>query len=530
MEEGPDVSRNASRRGSFTSNITEPVSIPADRTLTPREGSSVRGASSLRDGDDEKFLTQSVDLLSGSAPSVRSSNFQIKGNVIQPASEKTMGDTVRAENKDSSLSQTDAKNKMDTWMESQNSLSFMNNPLVKGGFVTLEELMSETSDLGKLLRRSVEGVDKMKMALSEQENLDYDQSSKESSQPKASGDRKRRDSVMSAGSDTDIVVSGSDIERISGKVSMKYMGTIPDSVNYTDFMKQLASDSKTKSLMYTVVTSPEAVSQLKKLSDSGQGTGSLSSQSIPKPDGGEKRLPDDVKDPGYKSDGSVKSTTTGTLTVNDLDFESQSVKSTYSLGERIKRMCEGQNPDKPQTPRSVSEGDKTYMGDSDKGSTKIESSNAPPQSPSRKMLQSELNRQENVKNNKMQTTGLPHDLSPSQSSPTRKKLKTKKERDQKSRRKQKEEFILESSSDTNSVEDEPLLSSLKSKMILRQPPLPEEDMVATGSEDQKKSKTVDQSDHLGKKSLLDEVQLETETPSDSCDDKNKGPMKEDGQK
>ena len=507
--------------------------MTADRTLTPRGDGSVRDETSLRDGDDGKFLTQSVDLLSGSAPSARSSNLKWDKNDSEPVSDKHLRGTVAGEQmKGGIVNQSDAKNRSDSKMELQNSFSFINSPLDKAEFVTLEDLMNQTSDIGKLLQRSLE-TEKTKLESgteklgSLQDPKDNSQSKLMNDQIRTAGERERRDSLMSTGSD-DIVASGSDIEKLSGKVSMKYMGTIPDNVNYTEFMKQIASDSKTKSVMYTVVTSPEAFSQLKKFSDSGLGTGSLSSQGLSNANVADKVMSIEGKDTGYKSEGSIKSTTTGTLTTGDIDFESQSVKSTYSLGEQIKRMCEGQNPDTPETPKSVAEGDKAFTNESDKRLSKIDTDNAPPQSPSRKMLQTEFTRQENLKSSKMQTTGLPLDLSHGETSPTRKKLKTKKERDRKSRRKQKEEFILESSSDTNSVEEEQA-SSLKSKMILRQPSLPEEDILVTGSEDGKKSKTADQSDQM-KKSLLDEVQLETETQSDSGDDRKKGQTQEDGQR
>ena len=481
-------------------------------------------------------MSQSVDILSGSAPSMRSVNSnQIRDR--EPVTDQTARDTVKGgQTKDVDWAKTGAKNRIASQSDTSKSFSFINTPIEKEGFVTLDELMSGNSDIGKLLQRSLESGDKNTLPSVDSEKLDASGVSKDkilsesrTDISKSVSERERRDSVMSAGSD-DIVMSGSDIEKRSGKVSMKFMGTIPDSVNYTDFMKQLAFDSKSKSVMYTVVTSPEAVSQLKKFSDSGIGTGSLSSQGLPKPNVGDKGLTNEVKDAGYRSEGSLKSNTTGTLTVNDADFESQSVKSTYSLGEQIKRFCEGQNPDpETVTPRSVTEGDRT-LGDKSKEDDLSKGGRpcTPPQSPSRKMLQTEFVRHEDSKSNKMHTAGLTHD-SHNDSSPTRKKLKTKKERDRKSKRKQKEEFILESSSDNNSVEDEPL-TSLKSKMGLRQPSLPEEDLLVTGSEDQQKSKTGDQSEQTVKKSLLDEVQLETETPSDSCDDRNKGQIQDDLQR
>ena len=503
--------------------------MTADRTLTPRG----EDETSLKEGDDGRFLTQSVDLLSGSAPSVRSSNLKLDIRATEQISDKHLRDIGSGEKmKDGVVNQTGIENKSDSKMESQNSFSFINSPLDNAGFVTLESLMNQTSDIGKLLQRSLE-AEKTKFD-SGKETLGSLQGARDSSQPKLGndqnrpgGERERRDSFMSTGSE-DIVVSGSDIEKLSGKVSMKYMGTIPDNVNYTEFMKQIASDSKTKSVMYTVVTSPEAVSQLQKFSDSGLGTGSLTSQGLSSQ--GDKGLATEGKGTGNNSEGSGKSNTTGTLTIGDMDFESQSVKSTYSLGEQIKRMCVGQNPDTPEPPKSVQEGDKAFTNESDKGLSKTDTNIAPPQSPSRKMLQSEFTRQEQLKSSKLQTTGLPHELSPGETSPTRKKLKSKKERDRKSRRKQKEEFILESSSDTNSVEEESL-PSLKSQMILRQPSVPEEELlVITGSEDGKKTKASDESDQMVKKSLLDEVQLETETQSDSCEDRTKGQSKEGGQR
>ena len=511
MEGEQNGSRNGSRRGSFTSNITEPVSITAD--MTPRQENTTRSS------DDGKLLTQSVELLSGSAASIRT---LCSENIDNLGDQNTETGT---KDKDPVLTSTDNTKRL-----SQNSFSFINTPLEKSGFVTLDELMSGNSDIGKLLQRSLESD--YKLPSCEIENSGIGLSAKDSSPTKVINDvntgrtrveRERRDSMMSAGSD-DILMSGSDMEKRSGKVSMKYMGTIPDGVNYTDFMKQLASDGKTKPVMYTVVTSPDAVSQLKKLSDSGLGTGSVSSQSVPQSSIGEK-LTSEAKEVGYRSEGSLKSNTTGTLTINDADFESQSVKSTYSLGEQIKRMCEGQNPEtdnqKQLSPRLVSNEDR-ILEDMSKTGASVSNSrvNDGAQSPSRRMLQSEIHRHDTDKSSKMQTTGVTHDLPPNDLSPTRKKLKTKKERDRTSRRKQKEEFILESSSDTNSVDDEPL--SLYLQMGLKQPSLPEEDLVATGSEDQNKGVTVDQSNQKVKRSLLDEVQLETETPSDSCEDRNKG--------
>ena len=474
-------------------------------------------------------MTQSVELLSGSAASVRTLQSDHVENRAGPVYDQVLRNTMKEmKEKDPVRTGIDTRASQ---LGTQTSFSFINTPLDKGGFVTLEELMNGNSDIGKLLQRSLECGDKLPVTEVEKSGAqtlskDNDQLKPVNDFGRPVGERERRDSLMSAGSD-DIVMSGSDIEKRSGKVSMKFMGTIPDGVKYSDFMKQLASDSKTKPVMYTVVTSPVAVSQLKKFSDSGLGTGSLSSQSVPQSTD-EKHLTSEVKDAGYRSEGS---NTTGTLTINELDFESQSVKSTYSLGEQIKRMCEGQNPENDnlqlQTPRSISEGEKTLEDDS-KGGASVSNVGEikAPQSPSRKMLQSEFNRHETSKGNKMLASGVTHDLPLTDSSPTRKKLKTKKERDRKSRRKQKEEFILESSSDTNSVEDEPH-SSLKLKMGLRQPSVPEEDLVATGSEDQK---TGDQSDPKVKKSLLDEVQLETETPSDSCEDRNKGQSQEDFQR
>ena len=464
---------------------------------------------------------------------MRSSNLKLDTRATEQISDKHLGDKdSREKMKDGGVNESKAENESNSKMESRNSFSFINSPLDNAGFVTLESLMNQTSDIGKLLQRSLE-AEKTKLDCGKDTAL---QDTRDGSQPKIGndqnrlvGERERRDSFMSTGSD-DIVVSGSDIEKLSGKVSMKYMGTIPDNVNYTEFMKQIASDSKSKSVMYTVVTSPEAVSQLQKFSDSGLGTGSLTSQGLSSQ--GDKGLPVEGKDQGNNSEGSGN--TTGTLTIGDMDFESQSVKSTYSLGEQIKRMCAGQNPDTPEPPKSNIGQNKAFTNDSDKGLFKTDANIVPPQSPSRKMLQSEITRQENLKSNKLQTTGLTHELSPGEMSPTRKRLKSKKERDRKSRRKQKEEFILESSSDTNSVEEESL-PSLKSQMILRQPSVPEEDLlVITGSEDGKKTKektkTGEESDQLVKKSLLDEVQLETETQSDSCEDRTKGQSKELDQK
>lgn len=456
----PDSDTNQQRRGSLTSNLSEPLSVPAENA--PKTESEV--------------FSRSVDVLSGSSETLIS--VLLKTNADKQNEQKP----------------TDAQETIN----STNSISMLHKPFDKVGFVTLDALMRGDGDIGRMLNRSIESIEKGIIptgASPLQKQSSNDSQSRGSS---GAGQRERRDSTFS-------LDTGSDSEKKS--VSMKYMGTLPEGTNYESFVKQVSQENKNKSLMFTF-SSPEAMSRLRAPPDAG-------STPVLKPSDGCVGV-----EPGYKSDGSSQTNSTRTLT-HMSDMESQSVISTYSLGEQIKRLCDGHKSDETmdiETPRTAPDdnvghtAEATGISENSDSVVKFDG-----------MLLSDI-RNSPVKDCYIKLEQLdthvnrssPKTVTLDNCSPIRKRLKSKKERDQKSRRKQKESFIL--LSDTNSSGEN------ESKSVIKVECLPsrlsakcEEDLVLTGSEDRTPRPSETQE---AKRSLLDEVQLETETPSDSCEDRS----------
>lgn len=481
----PDDDRTCQRRGSVNSNVSGTVSA---------EEARIRNSGAL--------FSKSLDVLSGSTETITSSQGGFK-------------DTAADLSKTSSeFQQSQGVSEARESMNSSNSISFLNKPLDKVGFVTLENLMKGDNDIGKLLNKSLESIEKgtipegasplLKQASNES------QLSRQSGDKQAGGVRERRDSSFSISSD-----GGSDSER--RKVSMKYMGTLPEGINYESFVKQMSAENKNKSLMFTFFSSPEVNSQLKRTPDAGLKTPPI-----------QKILDSPIAEAGYKSD------TNSNRTLTDLnEIESQSAVSTFSLGEHIKRICDGQSQISDQrldiqtprtgtdtvddaTPRPSNEKEK-LESDIKVGGVCLANHRESPVKDCSVILKDCVANQKgeglSSTNNVNKRETSPKTISHDAGSPGRKRLKSKKERDQMSRRKQKESFILPS--DTNSEGENGSTSSvqktrLSPKLTIRS----EEEIVLSGSEDITPRPVLDMD---RKKSLLDEVQLET--PSDSCEDK-----------
>ncbi|WAR19246.1 ZN106-like protein [Mya arenaria] len=453
----PDSDVQAQRRGSFTSNVSEPNSAgDLDARITTENPAS-------------PLFSKSLDVLTGSTETITSS----KSKGFEFSSSETS--TPRASNEQKP--KEDPHND-EVWtndaLNSNNTVSFINTPLEKVGFVTLEALMKGSE--------------------------------------------------------------GSDSEK--RKVSMKYMGTLPGGMNYEAFVKQMSEENKNKNIMFTVFNSPDAVSQqlLKKTPDAEIKTPGHSKPSLLSSTPGET---------GYKSD-----TNTSTRTLTDCGEE----HSVISLGEQIMRLCDGQRGEESSnlemiTPRSGTDTfdditprvlSKERQGTPERnlklnGTLLQEMRDSPVKDCSIALERIDVADSSAELLKLLEGSGpytKPASGARSQSpiiigeapSPVRKRLKSKKERDQQSRRKQKESFILQS--DTNS-ENETEGITQRTKLLAKWTQS-EEDLCQSGSEERTPRILPGQSEILPsiaemsvvKKSLLDEVQLETETPSDSCEDRS----------
>lgn len=486
----PDVDSATQRRGSLTS-VSDVVSTGDDNIIQ----------------NSGALFSRSLDVLSGSTETITSSQGFSGKETVTAASSLEMSSEKKTGGIDASAEKEHGES-----IDSTNSISFLNKPLDKVGFVTLEALMKGDTDIGKLLNKSLESIEKG--VIPEGASPLHKQASNESQLSRKSEDKQaslvcgRRDSSFSISSD-----GGSDSEK--RKVSMKYMGTLPEGMNYEAFVKQMSQENKNKSLMFTVFSSPEVNSQLRRTPDAG-----LKALPLPKP--AESAL---GKECGYKSD----SNSTRTLTdVNDV--ESQSARSTYSLGEQIKRMCERQQTLEDQkldvqTPRTGTEttDDVTPRpsGINSNHDSGIKLDGVPlskyrerPIKDCSVVLQGLSQDKKKLNTNSPRKQDSPKTvITQDAGSPVRKRLKSKKERDQMSRRKQKESFILQS--DTNSEGEKGSLgSSQRGRQTLRTTTRSEEELVQSGSEDvTPRLNPLDR-----QRSLLDDVQLET--PSDSCEDKS----------
>ncbi|XP_053405963.1 zinc finger protein 106-like [Mercenaria mercenaria] len=483
----PDSERNPQRRGSLTSNMSEPGSFPATN-------------------QESNLFSKSIEAVSGSSDI--SAAMSLKASIDKLSAEQNQGenDGMKTSKEYGSINST-------------NSISMLNKPLERVGFVTLDALMRGDGDIGKLLNKSLESIEKG--TIPEGASPLQKQASNESKVSSEACKRERRDSTFS-------LDTGSDSEKKS--VSLKYMGTLPEGTNYESLVRQVSQDNKNKPLMITLFSSPEAMTQLRKTPDAG-------STPVLKSREGHSGI-----ETGYKSDGSSKTNSTRTLT-HMSDMESQSAMSTFSLGEQIKRMCDGYNSEQSmevETPRAE-------HGDTVLQSTKVNGSKESGiRSEDSKSINSGIGLRDSgdrlkdlslpyirnspvkdcfVKLEKLETDEMafPRSVIIDNGSPIRKRLKSKKERDQMSRRKQKESFILQS--DTNSEGENESHSPSKFHLPSRLSSKSEEDLVQTGSED-RTPRPVDTPEMKRSRSLLDEVQLETETPSDSCEDKSHANQKQ----
>ena len=491
----PDVDNSSQRRNSLNSDLSEAVSTAEDNV--------VRNSGAL--------FSKSLDVLSGSTETINSSQSFSKKERNTPVNSPQESAEFKSGRKD-----IDDEIVARESINLTNSISLLNKPLDKVGFVTLDALMKGDTDIGKLLNKSLESIGKG--IIPEGASPLHKQTSNDSQMSVQSGERQpervreRRDSSFSISSD-----GGSDSEK--RKVSMKYMGTLPGGMNYDAFVKQMSQENKNKSVMFTVLSSPEMSSQLRRTPDS-----AMKVPQFQKPL--DSTIVQECGDTG----------STKTLTdINDVesqsarsDVESQSARSTFSLGEQIKRMCEGQGLEDEQnldlqTPRT---GTDTFDEVTPRP-TNLET-NCDNYTKYEGTLLTKL-RQSPVK----ECSVMLRDISPSKKtedfisptkpdspktviqeagSPVRKRLKSKKERNQMSRRKQKESFILVS--DTNSDSENVSMGSGRGRPTLRATTCSEEEIVLSGSEDvTPRPSMLDR-----QKSLLDEVQLET--PSDSCEDKS----------
>lgn len=475
------------RRGSLNSNESERILVSEQATVQK----------------NRTLFSQSIDALSGSTDTITSSQ-----GVTAAYSPKTSGEFQDIAN--TSKVQPEPTESIN----SNNSVSFLNRPLDKVGFVTLEALMKGDTDIGKLLNRSLESIEKGTIPAGasplHKQDGNMGAPGAQSMNAKPKGVRERRDSSFSISSD-----GGSDSEK--RKVSMKYMGTLPEGMDCETFVRQMSEENKNKSLMFTVFTSPEANTQLRRTPDSGLRAPTVSKQV--------DRLT--LPEYEYKSDTNSTKTLTDTNELN----ESQSARSTYSLGEQIKRMCDGQNVTgnqklEMQTPRSGSEAvdDLTPRASNEKHDSGIKldgvllenlKKTCSPIKECSVVLQDCSPVKPGQDFNIPAKWDSPKTVVQDTGSPVRKRLKSKKERDQMSRRKQKESFILQS--DTNSESENVNMSpSQRAKVSLRFTTRSEEELLLSGSEDVTPRPAVVAE---GRKSLLDEVQLET--PSDSCEDRTR---------
>ena len=493
----PDLDSNGQRRSSLTSVTSEPNSAGDFNTK--------------RSSTESKLFSKSVDVLTGSTETITTlktreesaeSDRSTPVQSVEPASRPALGLTLP---------------KSAESINAGNSVSFINSPLEKVGFVTLEALMKGGTDLGKMLTKSIESLEAS--PLHKQTSNDSNVSS-----GKEATRRERRDSSFSIGSDC------SDTER--RKVSMKYMGTLPEGLNYEAFVKQMSNENKNKNIKITVFSSPDALKNTPTSSHSLTPTVQTSKVFTP-------------RDPSEKSDAEASNRT---LT----DFgEEQSV---ISLGEQIKRLCDGQRTSHDTsnlemvTPRSGTDtfDEITPRIFSDKEhrtpERKIDNQLHGTHTNQKLMLPIEkadgttvddlfISVDTNIEKplsgpaSKKESQPAPNVMNEAMS-PIRKRLKSKKERDQKSRRKQKESFLKQITSDTNS-ENENDLSSNTSKLQAKWTKS-EEELCQSGSEERTPRYNTRSSStplksvpavSLQRKSLLDEVQLETETPSDSCEDR-----------
>lgn len=456
----PDSERNPQRRGSFTSSISEAGPMP----------------SVSQTNQESQLFSKSIEAVSGSSDTLTSV-------FLNAAGDKNVEEQRRS---DGDLAHTRSQN--DDNINSTNSISMLNKPLEHVGFVTLDALMRGDGDIGKLLNKSLESIEKG--TIPEGASPLHKQTSNESRDSSA-GHRERRDSTFS-------LDTGSDSERKS--VSLKYMGTLPEGTDYESIVRQVSQENKNKNLMITVLSSPEAMSQFRRTPDAG-------STPVVRPK--EVHL---ALEAGYKSDGSSKTNSTHTLT-HMSDLESHSARSTFSLGEQIKRFCDNQNVD-VETQRAEKDGSALHSEKNEIKDTNVKFDGTPLSdlrtSPVKDCFV-KLNKLESSERNSPKT--VMHDFN----SPVRKKLKSKKERDQMSRRKQKESFILQS--DTNSEGENESRSSNKIHIPPRLTTKSDEDLVLSGSED-RTPRPVEAAELKRSRSLLDEVQLETETPSDSCEDRS----------
>ncbi|XP_052270977.1 uncharacterized protein LOC127871814 isoform X2 [Dreissena polymorpha] len=501
----PDLDLPGQRRGSLTSSTSEPLSA-GDLNAKKSNTASL-------------LFSKSLDVLTGSTETVTSSHS--KGFECQDF-DRTPRASVESGPKEQHVSADKGVLEKKESVNKKNSLSLINPPLDKVGFVTLEALMKGDTDIGKLLNKSIESIEKgiiPKGASPLPQQLSNETDSR--GLGLAGRVRERRDSSFSIGSD------GSDTER--RKVSMKYMGTLPEGMNYESFVRHMSQENKNKNLMFTVFSSPEAVSQLRRTPDAGSKTPTVLSNPA-------SQLPTET---GYRSD------TNSTKTLTDAnDGEDRSIISTFSLGAEIKRICDGHGKQTDGenkldmvtqrsgtdtlddlTPRALQDelslpwsSDVKYTGirvdhvhespvrDCSVNLERIDTDSYPVLT---QILETPL------KSSKSPPPPLIIGEAPS---PTRKRLKSKKERDQMSRRKQKESFILNSDTDCD-ADTGTNVPGTRSRLSFKCASRSEEDLVQSGSEAgtpriPEKTKPPQGPQGL-KRSLLDEVQLEPETPSDS---------------
>ncbi|KAK3591271.1 hypothetical protein CHS0354_004317 [Potamilus streckersoni] len=503
------------RRGSFTSDIS---SVTQDEKHIG--ASTVPGKTFKKEDSQLKFEQQSIHP-SGAVDLMTDQSLEILSGSSTCSIHSSKPPAVESLRKD---------------LEKKTSEEGTSNPqLALAGFVTLDSLLKNNAEIGKVFQKSLKGKD-FSMVLSPTSTVGPKKGAL-SEQNKIKHNKEQAKELLS---DDCVVHSGSDVEKPlkAPMISMKYMGSLQSEGLDTETLRQqiIGESKSSKQLTYTLLTSHDALEQLKKLSsESGMGTSvSLTqSQTVSHTTTVDTAKIITRRDPKGAQHAD-----------NDSNLDCLSIVSACSLGEKIKQICDShakyednlsQEPS-GDTPRSGSQSDpdKTLVEeDLDKNLEERGSSASAgivkdcfvlldrlDVDCSKPILVSELEaRSSKFKKPKSHSV----DLGKAQSghnrartpSPMRKKLKTKRERDTQSRRKKKEDFILESSSDVNSAEEEDVMSRSGDSG---------QKLGCEGQKDVTLSRApgnVPTEGNMGlemtmKKSLLDEVELET--PTDSTDE------------
>lgn len=341
--------------------------------------------------------------------------------------------------------------------------------LKKVGFVTLNSLLKpsefETSgNLAKMLSSEASSLEEFLSGLS-----DSDSARKERKPNK--GKKVRRSKRLNLEQNTP--KEKEDENKKFSHVNVKFMGTLPNMIDKDSFLKEIGGGKQPDKLSYMVVDSGHSQDVLQKL-QSIIGTGgesatkdnhveSVSSVTTQSSVGDTKLM-----DLDYKSESSCGKSES-LIVHHETDSNYESIASNCSLGEKIRRYCRSNNSGSRKRKEvsiehsdTDSDLDKT-LKDEDATPVKGEKASSvmlPKLAPSNEC-------EVPVVGSSPTIDIVPDEYLSGAVSPSRKRLKTKKERDRKSVRKQKEEYIIDSSSDANSGDEEedlPKLIDIKQKL------------------------------------------------------------------